>query len=318
MSEHAMLVRILGSAAGGGVPQWNCRCPNCAAARAGSPDVRPRTQSSVAVSADGQSWFLLNVSPDIRQQILNFPALGPGQTQMRGTAIAGCVLTDAELDHTTGLLLLREGGSFPIHATATVRRWLNSYWPIEALLACFAPAGINPAARWRDLPVGAFLELPLPNGLPSGLRVRAIELDRHVPRFVREDLATAGGSVVGLHIEDTRSGGRLLYAPCVASLRDSLLCAAREADCVLIDGTFWEDDEPIRSGIGSRTARTMGHLPVSGTKGSLAWLSGLPVRRRVYIHINNTNPMLNERGPEYQMVTEQGARVGVDGDSFEL
>src|SRR5262245_8311348 len=156
-----MHVRILGSAAGGGVPQWNCRCPNCAAARAGSPDVRPRTQSSVAVSADGRAWFLLNVSPDIRQQILAFPELGPPEDKQRGTAIAGCVLTDAELDHTAGLLLLREGGPFPIHCTATVRRWLNRYLPVEPLLACFAPAGSNPAARWVKLPLTAAIELRL-------------------------------------------------------------------------------------------------------------------------------------------------------------
>src|SRR5262245_36207221 len=170
-----MHVRILGSAAGGGVPQWNCRCANCAAARAGSPDVRPRTQSSVAVSADGQAWFLLNVSPDVRQQILAFPALGPCEGELRGTAIAGCVLTDAELDHTAGLLLLREGGAFGIHSTATVRRWLNEYLPIEPILACFSPAGINPAARWNDLSLDTAVELRS----PGGLRIRAFEVDRH-------------------------------------------------------------------------------------------------------------------------------------------
>src|SRR6516165_91727 len=132
-----MLVRILGSAAGGGVPQWNCRCGNCAAARAGSPDVRPRTQSSVAVSADGRAWFLLNVSPDVRHQMLSCPALGPGEgTGERSTPIAGCVLTDSELDHTGGLLVLREGGTFEIHCTATVRQWLNRFLPVEPILAC--------------------------------------------------------------------------------------------------------------------------------------------------------------------------------------
>src|SRR5947209_19051834 len=132
-----MRVRILGSAAGGGVPQWNCRCPNCAAARDGSPDVQPRTQSSVAVSADGRAWFLLNVSPDVRQQVLAFPALGPPEGQQRGTAIAGCVLTDAELDHVTGLLLLREGPTFNVACTSTVREWLKDYLPVELVLACF-------------------------------------------------------------------------------------------------------------------------------------------------------------------------------------
>src|SRR5215472_17543263 len=140
-----MQVRILGSAAGGGVPQWNCRCPNCAAARAGSPDVRPRTQSSVAVSADSREWLLLNVSPDVRQQILAFPNLGPPEGQQRGTAIAGCVLTDAELDHTAGLLLLREGTPFRIYSTITVRRWLNDYLPLEKILFFFS------RPNWRHL-----------------------------------------------------------------------------------------------------------------------------------------------------------------------
>src|SRR6516165_3228800 len=133
-----MRIRILGSAAGGGVPQWNCRCSNCEAARAGSTAVRPRTQSSVAVSHDGRTWYLLNVSPDVRRQFLDFPALGPPEGATRGQSIAGCVLTDAELDHTSGLLLLREGSAFGIHATGVVRRWLNRYFPVEPILSCFA------------------------------------------------------------------------------------------------------------------------------------------------------------------------------------
>ncbi len=307
-----MRIRILGSAAGGGVPQWNCRCANCAAVRAGSPDVRPRTQSSVAVSADGRTWFLLNVSPDVRQQILAFAALGPRENDgPRGTAIAGCLLTDAELDHTAGLLFLREGGGFAVYATATVRRWLSSDWPVERLLACFGKPS------WRDLPLDEPLDLPLPDGTVSGLRVRAFEVDRHRPRFVTDE-APPVGSVVGVQIEDIRTGGRLVYAPCVASLSEALTTAIRQADALLIDGTFWDDDEPVHCGIGTRTARQMGHLPVSGPEGSLSWLSELPIRQRAYVHINNTNPMLNERGPQYRLVTDRGVRVAADGDSFEL
>jgi pyrroloquinoline quinone biosynthesis protein B len=307
-----MRVRILGAAAGGGVPQWNCRCPNCSAARAGSPDVRPRTQSSAAVSADGRAWFLLNASPDVRQQVLAFEPLGPPEGTRRGTTIAGCVLTDAELDHATGLLLLREGPAFGVYCTALVRRWLNRYLPIEPVLARFA----GPA--WAELPLDAPRDLVLPDGAPSGLRVRAFEVDRHVPRFVSEDPGGAAGSVVGLAVEDTRTGGKLIYAPCLASLGAPLVEAAGAADCLLIDGTFWSDDEPVRSGIGRSTAREMGHLPVSGPQGSLDWLAGKPARDRVYVHVNNTNPMLNERGPEYRMVRERGVRVGADGDVFDL
>jgi pyrroloquinoline quinone biosynthesis protein B len=307
-----MHVRILGSAAGGGVPQWNCNCSNCAAARAGSMTVRPRTQSSVAVSADGRVWFLLNVSPDIRQQILSFPTLGPPEGAPRGTAIAGCVLTDAELDHTAGLLLLREGGPLRIHCTTTVRRWLNRFLLVEPILACFC------RPTWHDFVSDTAVDLLLPDGTLSGLRIRAFEVDRHVPRFVTGEGSSAAGAVSGLEAEDTRTSARLIYVPCLGSWSPALERLCQGADCLLIDGTFWDDAEPFCFGIGKRKARAMGHLPVSGMEGSLSWLGGLNVRHRVYVHINNTNPMLNEDGPEYRQVTERGVRIGMDGDSFEL
>ena len=307
-----MHVRILGSAAGGGLPQWNCRCPNCAAARAGSPDVEPRTQSSVAVSGDGDVWFLLNVSPDIRQQIIDFPQLVAHGEPNRGTSIGGCVLTDAEIDHTTGLLLLREGGSFDIWSTDLVRGWLQRYLRIEPLLAHFAER------RWRELPIAAPIELERPSGGRAGLRVRAFELDPHLPRFVEEEGNDVAGAVVGLVIEDAQSGGKLVYAPCVGAITEALAEAVRDADAVLIDGTFWTDDELVRVCAGDRTARDMGHLPVGGKEGSLGWLAELPVRHRVYVHINNTNPMLDRSSPEYEEVRSREVSVGIDGNEFEL
>lgn len=301
-----MRVRILGSAAGGGLPQWNCGCANCAAVRAGSAYVLPRTQSSVAVRAKGQGWLLLNVSPDIRQQILACPELGPAANEARGTRIAGCVLTDAELDHTAGLLLLREGCEFGINSTPLVRSWLNRCLPVEPILNQFA---VRP---WTNL------ELNVPRE-SAGLRIRAFEVDRHIPKFVGDcPIENAVGSVIGLHITDPRTGGSLLYAPCVGSLSEPLRAAAAQADCVLLDGTFWTDDELMRLGIGTRTARQMGHLPVSGADGSLPWLATLPAAQRVYVHINNTNPMLNRQSVEYGAVVENGVRVGVDGDVFDL
>jgi pyrroloquinoline quinone biosynthesis protein B len=304
-----MLVRILGAAAGGGLPQWNCRCANCAAARAGSPDVRPRTQSSVAVSADGRAWFLLNVSPDIRQQILAFPPLGPPPGQQRGTGIVGCILTDAELDHTAGLLLLREGLGYGIYSTPLVRRWLERTLRLDVIL---------PGRPWTDLPLDRSLDLRLPDGTASGLRVRAFEVDRHVPRFINEDVSAAAGSVIGIHVEDSGSGGKLVYVPCLAGVTESLLAAVDGADAILVDGTFWSDDEPIRSGIGPRTASDMGHWPVIGPGGSLNWLALLRIRHRVYVHINNTNPMLNEQSAEASLAREQGIFVAADGDEFSL
>lgn len=308
-----MQIRILGSAAGGGVPQWNCRCSNCEAARSpGVPDVRPRTQSSLAVSAEGTSWWLLNVSPDVRQQILAFPALGPPEGERRGQSIVGCVLTDAELDHTAGLLFLREGRPFAVVAAPLVRRWLNRHFPVEPLLTRFA------APVWVDLPLDRPLTLPRIDGSQETLTLRAFEVERHVPRFVDAEAKEAVGSVIGVRIEDRKTGGKLVYAPCVGVLSDPLTSAAKDADAIVLDGTFWSDDEPIRTGIGQRTARAMGHLPVSGEGGSLAWLAAMSARHRFYVHINNTNPMLNERGPEHRLVHGRGIRIAADGDTFDL
>ena len=307
-----MRIRILGSAAGGGLPQWNCRCPNCDAARQGSPHVRPRTQSSVAVTADGRSWFLLNVSADVRAQLAASPDLWPPAGAQRGTVIAGCVLTDAEIDHASGLLQLREGCVFGIYSTPLVRSWLNRYLPIGPILAPFADR------TWTDLPLDSAFGLPLANGVPSGLRLHAFELGRDVPRFVPESDVNAQGAVIGLAIEDTATGGKLVYAPGVPAIGQSLRMVVEEADCLLIDGTFWSDDEPLRMGITNSTARNMGHVPVTGADGTLAWLSSLPIRHRVYVHLNNTNPILNDASRECREVTAVGVRVGADGDEFEI
>jgi pyrroloquinoline quinone biosynthesis protein B len=307
-----MHLRILGSAAGGGLPQWNCGCANCRAARGGSKDVLPRTQSSLAVSADGDHWFLLNVSPDVRQQMAAFSALAPASGQRRQTPLAGCVLTDAEMDHTCGLLLLREGLLLPVFSTATVKRWLTDHFPLRRLLAPFADR------PWSDLPLDAAYELPLPSGQPSGLRLRCFETDRHVPQFVEEATSDAQGSVIGLVIEDMRGGAHAVYAPCVAAPCEALTSAVQGASALLVDGTFWDDEEPLGLGIGSRTARQMGHWPVSGSEGSLAWLTTLAIEHRVYVHINNTNPMLNRSSTQSAAVHEQGVLVGYDGWELEI
>ncbi len=307
-----MRIRILGSAAGGGLPQWNCRCPNCDAARQGSPHVHPRTQSSVAVTADGRNWFLLNVSADVRAQLAAAPDLWPPPGTQRGTTIAGCILTDAEIDHTSGLLQLREGCVFGIFSTPVVRSWLNRYLPIGPILAPFADR------TWTDLPLDSEFELPLANGTSSGLRLRAFELGRDVPRFVPESGADSQGAVIGLVIEDTATGGKLVYAPGVPAIGPALRTAVEGANCILIDGTFWSDDEPLRMGIAASTARDMGHVPVAGADGTLAWLSSLPARHRVYVHLNNTNPLLNDASSEFREVNESGIQVGADRDEFKI
>jgi pyrroloquinoline quinone biosynthesis protein B len=307
-----MRIRILGSAAGGGLPQWNCRCANCAAVRSGSADVRSRTQSSVAVTADDRHWFLLNVSADVRMQLAATDELWPPEGNRRGTTLAGCVLTDAEIDHTSGLLQLREGCTFGIFSTPIVRCWLNRYLPIGPILTSFADR------PWTDLPLEEYVELPLTNGDSSGLQLRAFEVGRDVPRFVPESAAEAVGSVIGLELLDTLNGGKLVYAPGVPSIGHALRKAVDGASCVLMDGTFWSEDEPSQMGIASSTSSSMGHVPVSGAHGSLSWLARLPIQHRVYVHINNTNPMLNERGPEFREVTDSGVQVGNDGAFFEI
>ena len=305
-----MRIRILGSAAGGGLPQWNCNCPNCQRVRAGKNRAHRRTQSSVAISADGNSWFLLNVSADVRHQIIDFPQLGPPKTCSRGTSIAGCVLTDAELDHTSGLLQLREGGVIAIHSTAVVQRWLSEHFPIAPLLTHFADR------PWSKIELHEPFRLSSPNNPDEGLEVCAFETGRDAPRYVSPEPVTAAGAVIGLSIRDHRTGGKLVYAPGVLEVDQSLRDAVDGADCLLMDGSFWSNDEPSQHGITDRTAGQMGHLCVGGPQGSLAWLAELPIQNRVYVHINNTNPMLNTDSWEYAEVRNQGIAVGADGDEF--
>ncbi len=308
-----MHVCILGAAAGGGLPQWNCRCANCEAARRGSPDVKARTQSSAAVSADGRAWFLLNASADVRQQVLTTAALWPPEGAARGTTIAGCLLTDAEIDHASGLLQLREGGRFGIYSTAPVRDWLGEFLPIRTILGSFADR------PWEVYPDDGFVELKLPDGTESGLRARAFAVGEDIPRFVPPTAVPAtGGSVVGLEIVDNASGATLVYAPGVPKITSELSKAAHRASCILIDGTFWTDTEPQETGITDSTSTEMGHLPVSGEGGTLQWLCGLNIAHRVYVHINNTNPMLNDASRQRQEVTDSGVHVAADGDTFEI
>jgi pyrroloquinoline quinone biosynthesis protein B len=264
------------------------------------------------VTIDGQFWFLLNVSADVRAQLAGCRDLWPPVASRRSTPVAGCVLTDAEIDHTSGLLQLREGCTFGIYSTPIVRRWLSEHLPIGPVLASFADR------PWTELPLEEPVELQLPGGTASGLRLRAFELSRDAPRFVRETGAGSPGAVIGLEIEEPARGGKLVYAPGIAAISDRLREAVANANCLLIDGTFWSDDEPASMDIGNLTAREMGHVPVSGTNGSLNWLSRLSARHKIYVHINNTNPILNEARPEFREVTQRGVHVGQDGDEYAI
>ncbi len=297
-----MWVRVLGAAAGGGFPQWNCGCPRCRAVRDGSRPCRPRTQSSVAVSADYRRWFLLNASPDIRAQIESFPALHPHG--VRDSPLQTVLLTDAELDHTLGLLLLREADRLEVHATAAVHETLRTGTSLLQTLGAYTDV------EWRTVATGT--EVPL----ADGLSYRAFP----VPTNKRARFGTGEGeeSVVGYRITDGHTGRTLVYLPGAQELTASVLAQLEDCTCLLFDGTCWQDDELIRLGIAGKTSREMGHLPIGGADGSLEQLASLPIERKIYIHINNTNPILLEDAPERRIVEEHGLEVAADGLELEI
>ncbi|MFF4305365.1 pyrroloquinoline quinone biosynthesis protein PqqB [Streptomyces sp. NPDC001601] len=290
-----MLLRVLGSAAGGGSPQWNCGCPVCAVVRSGAG--LARTQSSVAVSADRRRWFLINASPDVRAQIEVFPGLHPRDD--RTTPLEAVLLTDAELDHTLGLLLLREARALRLYATQAVRKTLFDGSGILRTLERYCPV------EWHAVIPDADLVLA------EGLSCRAFD----VPTVKRDRFATGvdHGRVVGYRLADERSGGTLVYLPGVQSLTPALHVEIEGCDCLLIDGTCWRDDELVRLGLAGKTSREMGHLPIDGPDGSLAQLPSLGVGRTIFVHMNNTNPVLLEGAPERRTVEERGMEVAVDG-----
>jgi pyrroloquinoline quinone biosynthesis protein B len=307
-----MRIVVLGSAAGGGLPQWNCGCDNCRAARAGDPAVQPRTQSSLAISADGRSWFLLNVSADVRAQLASNRALWPAESARRASPIQGCILTDAEIDHTSGLLQLREGCQFDVYSTATVRTWLAEQFPIGKIVAAFADR------PWREFLPDVPFEPALADGSPSGLQIRAIDMQADAPRYVDNNSGHIDGACVALMIRDLRNASAMLYAPGIPAISQQLRAAASEAQCLLIDGTFWHERELVDSKISTLTAHDMGHVPISGSGGTLNWLRNQRARQCVYVHINNTNPVLREGSPEHAEVMASGARVAHDGDHFDI
>lgn len=300
-----MRVVILGSAAGGGLPQWNCGCSNCREARTQGPS---RTQSSVAVSADGERWVLLNASPDLRTQVAAHRPLWPRGS--RATPLSAVVLTDGELDHTLGLVLLREGPPVAVYAPAAVGALLTTRWPLYAILASYA--GVED----RPLPLDAAVPLTDGRGAALGLECRALAVGRRPPRYAAD--AGAGEFAVGLRLRDPRTGGTLAYVPAAGAIDATVRALADGADLLLFDGTFWSDDELAGVGLADRSALEMGHLPIGGPAGSLRALRSLGARRVVLVHINNTNPVLRPTSPERAQVEAAGVEVGEDGMEFEL
>lgn len=307
-----MYIHVLGSAAGGGFPQWNCNCFNCYGLRQGEIKASARTQSSIAISADGASWVLMNASPDIRTQLEAFPAMQPARA-IRDTGITGIVLMDSQIDHTTGLLILREGQPLEIYCTDMVYQDLTTGNPLFSILGHYC--GVN----WHEIPLAAGTADPdfTVQGAES-LRFVAIPLDSKAPPYSPHRHDPHLGDNIGIWVEDRRTQKRLFYAPGLGHVDDRLQRYLAEADCLLVDGTFWRDDELIEAGIATKRAQDMGHLAQSGPNGMIRVLSALERPRKVLIHINNTNPILNEESPERTTLADAGIEVAYDGMEIEL
>ncbi len=302
-----MKALILGAAAGGAFPQWNSNADACNRARRGDPAAPARTQASLAVSADGSHWFLLNASPDLRQQIESNTALQP-RHGLRSTPIAGVVLTGGDVDAIAGLLTLRERQPFTVYATRKVHDVLASNSIFNVLAA--------DVVKREVVTLGPRIVLRLPDGRQSGLSVELFSVPGKVPLY----LENADGSVppivqgedtVGAAVSDGRS--TLFYVPGCAAMSEALAARLRGADLVFFDGTLYRDDEMVRAGLGSKTGARMGHMSLSGPQGTLASFSNLGVKRRVLVHINNSNPVLLADSPERAEVEAAGWTVGYDG-----
>lgn len=304
-----MLLRILGSAAGGGFPQWNCGCPGCRAVREARAGVHSLTQSSLAVRALDGPWFLVNASPDVRQQL---ERLRDGQpSTIRSSPIAGVLLTDAEIDHTTGLVILRESAErLRVYGTNTVRQALTEGFPLLPTLEGYC------GVEWSVLKPDVTTSLAM--GETPSLEVEVFPLPGKPPKYMRSYAAVGGDWAVGFTFRDRTNGGVVTYAPGLAELNDRVLERFESSDCILVDGTFWRDQELLALGISARTARAMGHVPLSGPGGSLERLAGLSRPRKILIHINNTNPILVTDSAERQSVEAAGIEVGYDGLTIEL
>lgn len=304
-----MRVRVLGSAAGGGFPQWNCNSPRCAAARSGRLISERRTQSSIAVSADDEHWLLVNASPDIRQQIIDNPPLHPSGA-VRSSGIAAIVLTDSQIDHVTGLLMLRESSDpLAVYCSELVETDLRAGLPLLGVLDHYC------GVRVRPLPLGG--EALEPAEVP-GVRITPVALTSKAPPYSPHRDAPQPGDNLGLFIEDPARGRALFYAPGLGAVEPHLHEWMGRADVLMVDGTTWTDDELPRVVGGRKSAREMGHLPLTGDGGMLEVLVPYRSARRVLIHINNTNPILDPDSPERGELREWHIEVAYDGMEIEV
>ncbi len=302
-----MKILVLGSAAGGGFPQWNCNCTNCNGVRKGTIKARARTQSSIAVSSNGTDWVLINASPDVLTQLRANPAMQPARA-IRDSGIAAVMVMDAQIDHVTGLLMLREGKKkLNLYCTDSVWDDLNHGLPLVPVLSHYC--GVERQAI-SDQP----FEVP---GI-TGIRFHPLPLKSKAPPYSPHRANPQPGDNNGLLIENLETGKTLFYAPGLGEIEPHVRAIMEKADCVLVDGTVWTGDEMITLGLSAKTAADMGHLQLSGAGGMIELLDAVGPRRKVLIHINNTNPILNEDSAEHAQLAQHGIEVAFDGMEISL
>ena len=310
-----MFIKVLGSGAGGGFPQWNCAAPTSNRAWAQDPAASPRTQASVAVSADGRQWVLLNASPDLRQQILATPQLHPRAADgRRNSPIRAVVLTNGDVDAVAGLLTLRERQPCTIYASDTILATLAA----NSIFNVLDPSVVDR----KCLPMEAPIDL-VDHGAKLGLTVEAFAVPGKVALYLEARdapiaIGTRSGDTIGLAIRETATGVAFFYIPSCATVDDALAARLRGAKLVFFDGTLFSDDELVAQGLSEKTGQRMGHISMSGPRGSLTALASLDIAQRVYIHMNTSNPALLDDTPERQTVERSGWTVAHDGMEFRL
>ena len=302
-----MKIRVLGSGAGGGFPQWNCSCPNCKAVRAGTIKASKRNQSSIAISSDGEHWVLFNASPDVRSQLENFPEIHP-KDKVRGTGIEAIVMIDSQIDHATGLLILREGDPLTVYCTDMVKQDLSTGFPIFNILEHFCGVIDHPIPLNGD-------SFTIPN--IDDLEFTALALKSKAPPYSPHRNDPHEGDNIGMVIRQISTGKTVFYAPGLGLIEPHVEKAMAAADCVLVDGTFWTDDELASVGR-PLLARKIGHLPQSGAGGMIEFLDTLAKPRKILIHINNTNPILDEESKERDILNQHNIEVSFDNMNIEL
>jgi pyrroloquinoline quinone biosynthesis protein B len=304
---------VLGAAAGGGVPQWNCGCPVCQAARTEHPELRS-TQASIAISADGEHWFLINASPDLRQQLIATPQLHPQGLRLRHSPIAGVILTNSEIDAVAGLLSMREGSPFTIYAHPRVLAILKA----NSIFDVLSEANV----KRQPIAIDEAFEPELPDGSPSGIEIVSFAVPGKGAWYLEGKAHPAGddgaGDTLGLRIGDKASGKHLYFLAACARVTPELKARLAGASLVFFDGTVWRDDELIAAGLGAKTGQAMGHIAMSGDDGAIAALADLGIDRKVFLHINNSNPALLRDSAERKTAERAGWEIPADGMEITL